>query len=161
MEKEVEDLLVAQINKELQSAYIYLDFYNYFEGRSLDGFAGWYKTQSEEEVTHAWGFINFLQDMGKTVTLTNIEFTSKTYNDPLEILKGGLEHEQYISGEIRKIYDKAVETKDYETQSFLKGFIDEQVEEEKNANAMLDRYDLTKNDLFQLDQSLLNDKDHD
>ncbi|MFD1671367.1 ferritin [Agrilactobacillus yilanensis] len=161
MKKEVADLLRVQVNKELQSAYIYLDFYNYFAARSLTGFAKWYKQQSEEEVQHAWGFINFLHDMDETVTLTSVELDPKPYKDPLEILKAGLAHEQFISDSIRGIYKEAAANDEYEVQSFLKGFIDEQVEEEKNAKNFIRKYNLAGPDnLYDLDEGLLANKDH-
>ena len=43
MNSKVRDLLNQQINKEFYSAYLYLDFSNYFEDAGLDGFANWYK----------------------------------------------------------------------------------------------------------------------
>ena len=38
MNAKVRELLNDQINKELYSAYLYLDFSNYFEERGLNGF---------------------------------------------------------------------------------------------------------------------------
>lgn len=161
MKQKTLDLLRLQVNKELQSAYIYLDFYNYFASRSLTGFAKWYKQQSEEEVQHAWGFINFLHDMDETVTLTSIELEPKTYKSPLEILKNGLAHEEYISESIRGIYKEAAANDEYEVQSFLKDFIDEQVEEEKNAKNFIRKYNLAGEDnLYDLDAALLTNTDH-
>ena len=32
-----------QVTKEWYSAYLYLDFANYFDDEGLDGFANWYK----------------------------------------------------------------------------------------------------------------------
>ena len=39
MDKKVSELLNAQINKEFYSAYLYLDFSNYYEATGLDDFA--------------------------------------------------------------------------------------------------------------------------
>ena len=41
LNKKVADLLNEQINKELYSAYLYLDMNNYFDKRGLNGFANW------------------------------------------------------------------------------------------------------------------------
>ena len=49
----VSELLNQQINKELYSAYLYLDFSNYFSEKGLDGFANWYMIQAQEERDHA------------------------------------------------------------------------------------------------------------
>ena len=50
--KKVADLLNEQINKELYSAYLYLDMNNYFQQRGLNGFANWYMIQAQEERDH-------------------------------------------------------------------------------------------------------------
>ncbi len=39
--QKVHELLNQQINKELYSAYLYLDIANYFKAAGLDGFANW------------------------------------------------------------------------------------------------------------------------
>lgn len=46
MDKKVHQLLNEQINKEFYSAYLYLDFANYFKAVGLDGFANWYTVQA-------------------------------------------------------------------------------------------------------------------
>ena len=49
LNQKVADLLNQQINKEFYSAYLYLDFSNYYEAAGLDGFANWYKVQARSE----------------------------------------------------------------------------------------------------------------
>lgn len=39
LNKKIADMLNEQVNKELYSAYLYLDFANYYEDEGLDGFA--------------------------------------------------------------------------------------------------------------------------
>ena len=51
MNEKVHELLNQQINKEFYSAYLYLDFSNYFEEVGLDGFANWYKIRHRKSVT--------------------------------------------------------------------------------------------------------------
>ena len=43
LDKKVVELLNQQVNKELYSAYLYLDFSNYYYDEGLDGFGNWYK----------------------------------------------------------------------------------------------------------------------
>ena len=43
MNANVSKLLNEQINKEFYSAYLYLDFANYYASVGLDGFENWYK----------------------------------------------------------------------------------------------------------------------
>ena len=41
LDQKVTALLNDQINKEFYSAYLYLDFSNFFEAKGLGGFANW------------------------------------------------------------------------------------------------------------------------
>ena len=62
MNAKVHELLNQQINKEFYSAYLYLDFSNYFKAKGLDGFANWYMVQAQEERDHALLFYTYLQN---------------------------------------------------------------------------------------------------
>ena len=62
MNEKVHALINQQINKEFYSAYLYLNFSNYFEEVGLDGFANWYKIQAQEERDHAMLFYQYLQN---------------------------------------------------------------------------------------------------
>ena len=53
MNQTVVKLINEQINKEFYSAYLYLDFANYYAQVGLDGFENWYKVQAQEERAHA------------------------------------------------------------------------------------------------------------
>lgn len=48
MNATVHALLNQQINKEFFSAYLYLEFSNYFKAKGLDGFANWYMVQAQD-----------------------------------------------------------------------------------------------------------------
>ena len=49
MDAKVSALLNDQINKELYSAYLYLDMANYYNDKGLDGYSKWYEIQTKEE----------------------------------------------------------------------------------------------------------------
>ena len=96
LDPKVAELLNTQVNKEFYSAYLYLDFANYYKDQGLDGFANWYNIQAQEERDHAMLFIQYLQNNGEKVTLESIdkpEAVLAGFEDPL---KAGLEHEQYV-----------------------------------------------------------------
>ena len=57
LDPKVTELLVDQINKEFYSAYLYLDFSNYYKDIGLDGFANWYMIQAQEGRDHALLFL--------------------------------------------------------------------------------------------------------
>lgn len=157
MNTKVHELLNQQINKEFYSAYLYLDFSNYFEDAGLDGFANWYKIQAQEERDHAILFYQYLQNENQKVTLEAIAKPDKVFSCHMDVLKAGLEHEQYVTSLIHDIYAVAYEVKDFRTMQFLDWFVKEQGEEETNANDMITKMELFGSDprsLYLLNQEL-------
>ena len=151
----VKDLLNQQVNKEFYSAYLYLDFSNYFETRGLDGFANWYKIQAQEERDHAMLFYQYLHNNNEVVTLDAIGKPDKALDSDMAVLQAGLEHEIYVTSLINDIYAAAHDAKDYRTMKFLDWFIEEQMEEEDTADTMVTRMKLFGSDakaLYDLDQ---------
>ncbi len=121
LNEKVSDLLNQQINKELYSAYLYLDFSNYYSRVGLDGFANWYMIQAQEERDHAMLFYQYLQNNSETVTLEAIDKPDKVFADNMAPLKAGLEHELYVTSLINDIYAAAYDVKDFRTMQFLTG----------------------------------------
>ena len=157
MNAKVRDLLNQQINKEFYSAYLYLDFSNYFEDAGLDGFANWYKVQAQEERDHAMLFYQYLQNENQKVTLEAIAKPDKVFTCHMDVLKAGLEHEEYVTSLSNDIYAAAYEVKDFRTMQFLDWFVKEQGEEETNANDMITKMELFGSDpksLYMLNQEL-------
>lgn len=155
MEKRIAELLNQQINKEFYSAYLYLDMSNYYADLDLDGFANYYLIQAQEERDHAMLFLKYMQEVGLKVTLEAIERPDKVFNDPMDPLVIAAEHERYVTALINDIYHECYEARDYRTMKFLDWFVDEQREEEKNADSMVNRFKLFGNDakgLYSLDQ---------
>ena len=157
MDKKVHELLNQQINKEFYSAYLYLDFSNYFEDVGLDGFANWYKIQAQEERDHAMLFYQYLQNENQKVTLEAIDKPDKKIESHMDVLKAGLEHEKYVTSLINDIYAAAYDVRDFRTMQFLDWFVKEQGEEETNANDMITKMELFGSDprsLYLLNQEL-------
>ena len=157
IKKETAKLLVKQINKELHSGYLYMEFANYFEEKNLPGFANWYVKQAGEEYGHAMKIRHFLIEAGERVTLDAIAEPDKEFKDTKAPLTAGLKHEQYITTSINEIYEKAVEVKDHLTAEFLRWFIKEQGEEETNAQDLLNKYEMvggSPQGLYLLDKEL-------
>ena len=153
----VHALLNQQINKEFYSAYLYLDFSNYFKAQGLDGFANWYMVQAQEERDHAMLFYTYLQNENMPVTLEAIGKPDKVFTCHMDVLKAGLEHEKYVTSLIHDIYAEAYKIHDFRTMQFLDWFVKEQGEEETNANDMITKMELFGSDpksLYMLNQEL-------
>ena len=157
MDKRVHELLNQQINKEFYSAYLYLEFSNYFEDRGLDGFANWYMIQAQEERDHAMLFYTYLQNENQKVTLEAIDKPEADVSSDMAVLEAGLKHEKYVTSLINDIYSAAYDVKDFRTMQFLDWFVKEQGEEETNANDMITKMELFGSDpksLYMLNQEL-------
>ena len=139
MDKTVHELLNQQVNKEFYSAYLYLEFSNYFKAKGLDGFANWYMIQAQEERDHAMLFYTYLQNQNQTVTLEAIDKPEPSITCHMDVLKAGLAHEEYVTSLINGIYSAAYDVKDFRTMQFLDWFVKEQGEEETNANDLISK----------------------
>ncbi len=157
LDNKVIELLNDQINKELYSAYLYLDIANYFIDIDLDGFGNWYNIQAQEERDHALLFVKYLQSNGVKVTLKAVDQPSEVFEKPIDPLLAGAKHERYVTGLIHNIYDAAYSVKDFRTMQFLDWFVKEQLEEEENADKLVNKFNLFGDDpksLYLLDQEL-------
>ena len=135
----MQDAINAQINEEFASSYIYLSMAAYFESENLSGMATWMKLQAEEEIEHAMKFFNYVFERGGDVKLTAIKEPKDKWESPLNAFEEAYAHEQFITKKIHALADVADELDDLATESFLKWFIDEQVEEENNALTIVEK----------------------
>ena len=142
MNNKIAELLNDQINKELYSAYLYLDMANYYDELDLDGYANYYMIQAQEERDHALLFMKYMQINGLKVTLKAIDKPDKEFNSILDPLEIAAEHERYVTALINNIYHEAQLDRDYRAMKFLDWFVDEQMEEEDNADKMISKYKL-------------------
>lgn len=157
LDKKVVDLLNQQVNKEFYSAYLYLDFSNFYYDEGLEGFGNWYRIQAQEERDHAMLMLQYLQNNGEKVVLEAIDKPSVEITDAKSVLEAGLKHEQYVTGLIHTIYEAAHSVKDFRTMQFLDWFVKEQGEEENNAETLVKKFELFGNDpksLYMLDNEL-------
>ncbi len=144
--EKIEKMLNDQLNKELFSGYLYLSIEAYFNTLNLQGFAHWFRVQAQEETDHALLFFEYINRVGGKVTLQPIEGPKVDFSSIQEALAKSLEHEQFVTNSIYNIVDEVRQERDHKTDSFLKWFIDEQVEEEENADNNIQKYELVKDD---------------
>ncbi|OJV63266.1 MAG: ferritin [Clostridiales bacterium 38-18] len=133
----LEEVINKQINAELYSAYLYLSMSAYFESVNLPGFANWMKVQFEEEQFHGLKFFNYLISRGGRVKLDTIEVPKFEWKNAIEVFEETLEHEKHVTALLNNIAEVAEEEKDRATRNLMIWFIDEQVEEEGNAEKII------------------------
>lgn len=157
MNQKVAQLINEQINKEFYSAYLYLEFSNYYADAGLDGFENWYRIQAQEERDHAMLFYQYLHNNDQKVTFEAIGKPDCVLENNMDPLKKGLEHEKYVTSLINNIYAAAFEEHDFRTMQLLDWFVKEQGEEEKNASDLITKMELYGTDakgLYMLNSEL-------
>ncbi|WP_394522944.1 ferritin [Lacrimispora sp. JR3] len=157
LDKIIVEKINKQINFEFYSAYVYLDISNYYAENNLNGFANWFKIQTQEERDHAMLFMSYLQNNSAKVELGDIKAPKFVYEDFRQPAIEAFEHEVKVTAAIHDIYGAAYELKDFRTMQFLDWFVKEQSEEEKNTDDIIKRYDLFGHDakgLYLIDSEL-------
>jgi ferritin len=157
LNQNVQDAINTQIKNEIYSAYLYLSMSGYFESINLPGFAKWMRIQWQEELGHALKFFDFVNDRAGRVVLGAIDQPKSDFESPLAVFQEALAHEQKVTAMINNLYALAVKENDYPAQVLLQWFINEQVEEEKNATNIVEQLKRIGNDgsaLLLLDREL-------
>lgn len=134
MNKIVEKAFNEQLNKELYSAYLYLQMASYLSSQGFNGMSIWMKMQAEEELLHMQKFFDYINIRGCLAKIEGFKITQFTWKSPLNAFEGAYKHEQFITKSINELSDISAKNKDYASVEFLHWFIKEQVEEEDNAN---------------------------
>lgn len=157
LSQKLEQAVNEQIKNELYSGYLYLAMAAQCESMNLSGFAHWLKVQAKEELGHAMKLYDFINDRGGRVVLEAIDKPPVEYKSLRDMFETVYQHEQKVTGLINKLYEMAKAENDYPLQVHLQWFIDEQVEEEKNATEILAKLKLvgeSGNGLMMLDTVL-------
>ena len=157
LNKKIEEALNAQINAELWSAYLYLSMAAYAHANGNPGMGNWFEVQFQEEQDHAKIMFNYIIQRGGRVELKPIDAVPTTWESPLAVFEATLAHEQKVTSLINNLFALTTSENDYATQSMLKWFIDEQVEEEENAQNIIDNLKMIQGNgygLYMLDKEL-------
>ncbi len=153
----MQDALNQQITHELASSYLYLSMSAYCTTQNFDGFANWFRVQSQEENGHALKLLDLVLDRGGRASLQAIEAPQSEFESLLDVMQQSLAHEQKVTALIGELYQVAVREADYITQAQLQWFLTEQVEEEKTVTGIVEQLRLIGghgSGLFVLDREL-------
>lgn len=137
LKKSIEKAFNEQINAETYSAYLYWSMSAWCEKNNLAGFANWMRIQAQEEMSHAMKFYTHILERGGDVKLTAIDGPETEWKDIEAVFAATLKHENYVTERINALVDLAIKEKDHASNQYLQWFVNEQVEEEKNAEQIL------------------------
>ncbi|PLY07672.1 MAG: ferritin [Arcobacter sp.] len=157
LKKEIANALILQLNKEFQSAYIYLGMSAYASKIGLNGSSSWFLIQYQEEVAHAMKLFKYLEDQDVDITLPKIEKANVDFESILDTFKKALKHEIFMSANLNELSDLTMKNKDHATYNMLQWYVTEQVEEEATLNTIIDKIKLVGDNgygLYAIDQEL-------
>ena len=129
----------AQVNAEMWSSNLYLSMSVYFAQSGYTGMASWMRAQSKEELEHAYEMIDFVIKRGGNIEIGQVNVVPTAWGSPLEVFEHVYQHECHVSKLIDDLLDVAIKENDKAEQNFINGFVNEQVEEEDTAQAIVDR----------------------
>lgn len=157
LSKTIQDAINDQIGKEFSSGYLYLSMSAYFQSVNLPGCAQWMRLQYQEEVSHALKLFDYVHEREGHVSLQAIAQPKTEFKSTLDVFEQALAHEREVSSSINKLYALTQKENDYPTEIELQWFITEQVEEEKNAKAIVEQLKMVGDNkvaLMMLDRQL-------
>lgn len=145
LNKRVEEIMVAQIEKEMYSANLYLAMASWTERNGFGGVSKWMLAQAQEETEHALKFLSYVNSRGGEAIISAIDAPPSEFNDIKDVFEKTLEHEQYVTASINEIVKVTIDENDYTSSQWMQWFVTEQIEEEENVNAILDKIKLIGN----------------
>ncbi|WP_108671889.1 ferritin [Peribacillus acanthi] len=156
LNEQVQKLLNNLIQIEHVSTTLYLAMSAYMANRNYTGMSIWLRAQSDEERLHLLKLITYVTDRGGIVELQALPAQPTDYGTPLETFQKVLGHEQFVTNSYRQAYDFANQV-DQQTAVIIQEFLREQIDEEAQAQTIVDRLKLAQENpaaLLILDQEL-------
>lgn len=155
--KTIQNAINDQIAAEFFSAHLYLAMSAYLDSVDLPGFAHWMRIQYQEEVSHAMKMFDYVIERDGRALVRAFDAPPEDFGTTVEVMEEVYAHEQKVTGLINDLVDLALAEKDHATHIFLQWFVNEQVEEEASAKAIVQQLKLlgdSKAGLFQIDREL-------
>ena len=153
----LQEILNNQIKNEEHSSRIYLAMASWCEMKGYEGASEFLYAQADEEKMHMLKLIHYLNDRGGHAEMQALDAPKKEWDGLKKLFEEVLAHEEFITAEINKCYETALNEKDYNTAQFLQWYVEEQIEEESTMNSIIDKMNLagdSKGGLLQIDMAL-------
>jgi ferritin len=156
LKKKVEDICNRQVEREGYSSNLYLAMATWVENSGFSGIAKWLYAQAEEERLHMLKFIKYINERGGKVIIPAFKKPPTDYKGIEEMFREVLKHEEFITASINEIAALTLSEKDFNTHNFVQWFVSEQVEEEANVMAILDKLRLIgKGSMYPFDRDIM------
>jgi len=136
--KKLGRMLIEQVGHELRAHQTYLAISIWFDRQSYKRWAKLWHDQSVEEAGHAAKIMDFLIDNEVDFDLPALKASSTRYASAAAAVEQALANERAVTKQFDAMAAAALEEGDHRTHQFLQWFIEEQVEEERKAQGLLD-----------------------
>jgi ferritin len=149
--------LNEQVNAEYYSAYLYLAMSAFADRCGFKGVANWLFVQAREEMAHGTHIYQHVLERGAAPSFADIKVPQTSYGSIKEVFEKVLAHERHVSELINRIASIAKEENDHASYNFIMWYVNEQVEEEATAEALVAKINLMGNNpglLYNLDAEL-------
>ena len=130
--------LNEHLKLEFRASHEYLAMSIWLAEHDLPGFAKWMRQQSSDELIHAQRIIDHLVERDQKVVLPPSTHHPPDSTRPA-LCDHVLKNEQEVTESINNLYAVAEKTKDRPATVMLQWFVNEQMEEEASARAVLGR----------------------
>lgn len=149
--KKMNAKLNEQVAREFEASHAYLAMSCRLDAMGFKILSAFFFRQQAEERDHAIKILHYLQEVGGDVALTQIAEPEANYKTVQAIVEAALEAELDVTSRINELMNLAATEKDHATASFLKWFVDEQVEEVSSMRDLLGLVKLAGANLLQVE----------
>ncbi|MDP1568763.1 MAG: ferritin [Vicinamibacterales bacterium] len=161
MNRELLHGLNEHLKLEFRASHEYLAMSVWLSMHDMPGFAQWMRQQSSDELLHAQKIIDHLVERDQPVVLPGVAAPPATWDSAEALCAHVLENEREVTASINNLCALADQAKDRPAAVMLQWFVNEQMEEEAAARAVLGRIKLAGNTglgLLMIDQELASGK---
>ena len=156
LNKNIENILNVQVEKEAYSSALYLAMASWAETEGLEGIAQWLYMQSDEERMHMLKLVKYINERGGKAAIPALKEPPRAYGAVLEMFQQVLKHEEFITASINDIVALCETEKDFTTHNWVQWFVNEQIEEEANVRRILDKLKLVGDShLYMFDRDIM------
>lgn len=146
LSKKIEKLLNEQIHMEGMASMFYLSMASWAEVNGYNGVAHFLYGQSDEERNHMLKLVRFVNERGGHAQVPALEKPKTSFSSARELFELLLDNEVKVTQSIGELVGICIEEKDFTTHNFLQWYVSEQLEEEAQARAIMDKIKLIGNE---------------
>jgi len=146
LSKRVEEALNEQIKMEAMASNFYLAMASWAENHGYAGVSHFLYKHSDEERFHMLKLVRYINERDGKAVIPALDQPKSTFKHVRELFETLYEHEVKVTGSIGDLVGICLEERDFTTHNFLQWYVNEQLEEEALAKAVMDKIKLMGND---------------